>query len=100
MKKPFVYYLYILWILCSAFGPADPTDIQITLAPSATGSITLSVTGAQKTASNIRLEWQILQDGRPGQKGVLPAVLFSPNHSTLVRLPIKLSPGNQETWLR
>ncbi|HVS94837.1 MAG TPA: hypothetical protein VHE54_00070 [Puia sp.] len=48
----------------------------------------------------IRLEWQLLVNGMPSQKGVLPVVTLSARHPTPVNVPAKWPAGNDELTLR
>jgi hypothetical protein len=108
MRKPFMLPLccglFLLLLLgdAAAAQPAPKTD---TTAPgieliSAAGPVTMSITPASNIPANIRLEWQVLLNGEPGPKGVIPGVALTPGHTTKLRLPIQLPPGNIETWLR
>jgi beta-galactosidase len=118
MKKPSTYvplsyglFLFLFGMLCCAFrqdtvsftpSPAiDTAQFRIDLLPTtAAGPMKISISTEAKVPTNIRLEWQVLLNGLPGQKGIFPNVSLIPHHPTLLRLPVKLSPGNEEAWLR
>ena len=74
-----------------------PVITLITAPPN--GPVTISVSTRLNSTTNIRLEWQVLLNGLPGPKGVLP-LLLNPHHPSILHLPIKPGPGNEEAWLR
>jgi beta-galactosidase len=79
----------------------DTSAPEITLvAAPPNGSVTISVSTRLNTSTNIRLEWQILLNGLPGPKGVFPLLPLHPHHPSVLHLPVKLAPGNEEAWLR
>ena len=119
MKKPSPYvlplcyglFLLLLGMLCCAFrqgttsfapSPAiDTTQFRIDLLPAtAAGPVEISISTEEKLPANIRLEWQVLLNGLPGQKGIFPAISLVPHHPTVLRLPLKWPAGNEEAWLR
>ena len=113
MKKPLPpgggLYILIGWVLCCAFQPvicfavpaADTTHFRIELlSATAAGPVKIGVGADGKGPINIRLQWQILLNGVPGQKGILPDVALTPGHPSTLRLPLKLPPGNDEAWLK
>ena len=73
-------------------------EITLVTAPP-NGPVTISISTRLNSPTNIRLEWQVLLNGLPGPKGVLP-LLLNPHHPSVLHLPIKLGPGNEEAWLR
>jgi len=119
MKKLRLCILYIglllalYWMLPGVASalPADTTGFSISLvrSPDLVSSPTLASSPANrpttvsiisKTTTNIRLEWLVLLNGQPGQKGAIPALYLSPRHATLARLPLRLPGGTEEAWLR
>lgn len=112
MMKPSPYVLplscgllvFMLWMPCFASGSAslaDTTKFNIELLPATAATpMKLSIAADAKLPTNIRLEWQVLLNGLPGQKGVFPAITIAPHHPTLLRLPLKLPADNEEAWLR
>ena len=102
--------LYLLGMLCCSFrqdavpfAPAatDTIPLQIELIPAtATAPLKLSVSASARVPANIRIEWQLLVNGLPSQKGLFPNVSLLPHHPTLLRLPFKLPPTGEEAWLR
>jgi len=102
-------FLYLLGMLCCSFRQetsvpffaADTTPFHVELLPAtSTAPMKLSITTAGRVSTNIRIEWQVFLNGLPGQKGVFPTATLLPHHPTLLRLPVKLPPGNEEAWLR
>ena len=121
-------FFFVLWILFCAFRPVmtvlspappipptstppllinstppftDTSAPEITLvAAPANGPVTISISNRLNATSNIRLEWQVLLNGMPGPKGVVPILPLNPHHASILHLPIKLPPGNEEAWLR
>lgn len=120
MKKPSPFvmplscglFLFVLWILFCALRPVmatlsptrpltDTSAPEITLvAAPPNGPVTISVNTRLNTSTNIRLEWQVLLNGLPGSKGVFPLLPLHPHRPSVLHLPIKLPPGNEEAWLR
>ncbi len=87
----------------AALSAADTTAPLLSLVPSPSAAgITIRIgndTLAAKSA-NIRLEWQLLVNGVPRQKGVLPSLSLSSRRPILAHLPLRLPPGNDELYLR
>jgi hypothetical protein len=101
--------LYLLGMLCCSFRQGavgftpftDTIPFHIDILPAtATTPLKLSISAANKTTTNIRIEWQVLLNGLPGQKGVFPTVALLPHHPALLRLPVKLPPAGEEAWVR
>jgi hypothetical protein len=83
--------------------PADTSSPLVSLLPvSATGECTLRINNDTllRRYTNIILEWQLLVNGNTRQKGVFHTLLLSPRRPTLVRLPVRLIPGNEEVDVR
>jgi len=119
-------FLYLLGALCCAFRKdtvrsafrqdtvrfafrqnascvpaADTLPYRIELIPAnATAPMKLSIASATRVPTNIRIEWQVLLNGLPGQKGFFSNVSLLPRHPALLRLPLKLTAGGDEAWLR
>ncbi len=74
-------------------------EITLVTAPP-NGPVTISVSTRLNSTTNIRLEWQVLLNGLPGPKGVFPLLPLTPHHASVLHLPVKLGPGNEEAWLR
>src|ERR1700760_3176613 len=107
MMKPSPYVLPsgFLALCCGLLlclpGTFCSAQYQIDLVPATTTvPAKLSVSMETKIPTNIRLEWQVLLNGLPGQKGLFPTVSLLPHRPTLLRLPLKLPADNQEVWLR
>ena len=87
-----------------AISSAPPTDTSsplVSLLPvSATGECTIRINNDTmlRRYTNIILEWQLLVNGNTRQKGV--SHVLSPRRPTLVRLPVRLLPGNEEVDVR
>ena len=82
---------------------ADTSNPLVTLLPvSATGECTIRINNDTllRRYTNIILEWQLLVNGKARQKGVFHALLISPRRPTLVHLPVRLLPGNEEVDVR
>lgn len=109
--------LYLLGVFCCAFRqdvvrpavrqdaprvPAiDTVPYRIELIPAtATAPLKLSIASATRVPTNIRIEWQVLLNGLPGQKGFFFNVSLVPRRAALLRLPLKLPTGGDEAWLR
>lgn len=101
--------LLIGWLLCCVLRPAtglaipaiDTPHFRIELLPTtATGPVKIGVGADLKVPINIRIEWQILQNGLPGQKGALPSVMLIPGHPAILRLPLKLPTGTDQVGLK
>lgn len=79
----------------------DTLPYHIELIPAtATASMKLSIASTSRVPINIRIEWQVLLNGLPGQKGFFSNVSLLPRHAALLRLPFKLPTSGNEAWLR
>ncbi len=69
---------------------------------SATGECTIRINNDTllRRYTNIILEGQLLVNGSAGQKGAFRTLLLSPRRPTLVHLPVRLLPGNEEVDVR
>lgn len=103
--------LYLLGVFCCAFRQHadvitplrdnDTLPYQIALVPAtATSPEKLSISSTARVPTTVRIEWQVLLDGLPGQKGIFPDVTLLPRHPRHLHLPLRLPPSSGEAWLR
>lgn len=103
--------LYLLGMLCSSFrqdaipfaalAATDTLPFHLELIPATPNAPPkLSISPTNRSPANLRIEWQVLLNGLPGQKGLFSTVALLPHHPTLLRLPLRSLPAGEEAWLR
>jgi beta-galactosidase len=90
---------YALSFCCGMPFLALGQPIRTILLP-APGSIRILNDSLHKNYTNITLEWQLLVNGVPGQKGSVPGLLLLPGHPRTIRLPLHLPTGGEEAFLQ
>lgn len=108
MFKPSPYALLVCcWLFVSGLrvcaASADTAIGPVTLVPSSPSApLTLRIRPdtALRHYANIRLEWQLFLNGLPTQKGIISHHSLIPGRPTLIHLPLRLPPGQEEAYLR
>ncbi|HLZ89895.1 MAG TPA: beta-galactosidase domain 4-containing protein [Puia sp.] len=90
---------YALSLFCGIPILSQAQAIRASLLPMQ-GALRVTNDSLRRNYTNITLEWQLLVNGIPKQKGTVPGISLLPGQPRTIRLPLRPLTGGEEAFLK